>query len=514
MRHVESQSSSSMGRRTPGLAFLIGLVILLMPAYGQISTTGLINGTVTDPTGSAIAGAKVSITNIATGAVIETVTNSIGGFSEVGLTAGQYEVTVTHPGFNTFKETGISLESSGVYTANVTLKLGSEAASVSVVASGVVIQTTTAEISSTVSGEETEALPLNGRNYSGLGSLMPGVVNNSPMSPPGVGGFNTTNVLNVNGQGQGGSLYLLDGVWNVSSENHNQTNIMPNPDSIAEVKVLQNNYDAKYTIMGGGVIMVQTKSGTDDFHGGLWEFFRNTDLDDRNYFSPTVPTEHGNIFGWQLGGPVFIPRLYRKDNHKTFFYYNQQIVRQEQQSVLSSEAPTAPMRQGIFTSTIKDPAAGNAPFANNTIPVSRINTNATALLNALDPLPNNIVPGVANNYVNTNPAVTNQDDFELKVDHNLNSKIRISGEVNYERQLAHDPSAARMGSDFPENWDEYDTRNHMANLQFTQIISPAMTTRSPSRPANLTKTTISPASTYCPRSLVTASNFPSPADIS
>jgi hypothetical protein len=90
-----------------------------------------------------------------------------------------------------------------------------------------------------------------------------------------------------------------DGVWNTSRENHNQTNIMPNPDSIAEVKVLQNNYDAKYTIMGAGVIMVQTKSGTDDFHGGLWEFFRNTALDDRNYFSPTVPPEHQNIFGWQ-----------------------------------------------------------------------------------------------------------------------------------------------------------------------------------------------------------------------
>jgi hypothetical protein len=295
------------------------------------------------------------------------------------------------------------------------------------------------------------------------------------MSPPGVGGFNTTNVLNVNGQGQGGSLYLLDGVWNVSSENHNQTNIMPNPDSIAEVKVLQNNYDAKYTIMGGGVIMVQTKSGTDNFHGSLWEFFRNTDLDDRNYFSPTVPTEHGNIFGWQLGGPVFIPHLYSKDNHKTFFYYNQQIVKQEQQSVLTSESPTAAMRTGVFPSTVKDPAAGNAPFANNTIPVSRINTNAPALLSALDPLPNDIVPGVANNYVNTNPAVTNQDDFEIKVDHNLNSKLRISGEVNYERQLAHDPSAARMGSDFANNWDAYDTRNHMANVQFTQVISPSMT---------------------------------------
>jgi hypothetical protein len=213
--------------------------------------------------------------------------------------------------------------------------MGAESATVTVMASAASVQTGSAEISSTVSGEETEALPLNGRNYQGLGSLMPGVYNNSPVAGLGTGGFNTTNALSVNGQGLGGSLYLLDGVWNTSSTNHNQTNIMPNPDSIAEVKVLQNNYDSKYTLMGGGVIMVVTKSGGDNFHGGLWEFFRNTALDDRNYFSPTVPPEHQNIFGWQLGGPVFVPRLYSRNNHKTFFYYNHQIVRLESQSVIN-----------------------------------------------------------------------------------------------------------------------------------------------------------------------------------
>ena len=476
MRQVESRSSGkAFGVRKMLLGTVACLLLLQVPVPAQVSTTSMINGTVSDPSGSGVAGARVTITNSASGAKWETVSNNIGSFSQVGLTPGQYEVSIANPGFSTFKETGIALESAGVYTVTAVMKVGDTNSSVTVSASAAAVQTTTAEISSTVSGEETEALPLNGRNYSGLGSLMPGVVNNSPMSPPGTGGFNTTNVLNVNGQGQGGSLYLLDGVWNVSSENHNQTNVMPNPDSIAEVKVLQNNYDAKYTIMGGGVIMVQTKSGADDFHGGLWEFFRNTALDDRNFFSPTVPVEHGNIFGWQLGGPVFVPHLYPRNNHKTFFYYNQQIVRQEQQSVLTAESPTAAMRAGVFPSTIKDPAAENAPFANNTIPVTRINTNATALLSALDPLPNDIVPGVANNYLNTNPAVTNQDDFEIKVDHNINSKFRLSGEIIYERQLAHDPSAARMGSNFANNWDEYDTRNHMANLQVTEIISPSMT---------------------------------------
>ncbi|HKE21112.1 MAG TPA: carboxypeptidase regulatory-like domain-containing protein [Bryobacteraceae bacterium] len=474
MRHVESRSSQQMCARWTLPAMLAaGLLPLQAPLHAQVSTTSMINGTVTDPSGSAVAGAKVTITNSASEAKWETISNSVGSFSQPGLGTGQYEVSITSPGFKTFREVGIALESAGVYTVTAVMNVGDTSAAVTVSASATAVQTSSPEISSTVSAEETEALPLNGRNYEGLGSLMPGVYNNSPVAGLGTGGFNTTNALSVNGQGLGGSLYLLDGVWNTSSENHNQTNIMPNPDSIAEVKVLQNNYDAKYTIMGGGVIMVLTKSGTDDFHGGLWEFFRNTDLDDRNYFSPTVPPEHQNIFGWQLGGPVFVPHLYRRDNHKTFFYYNQQIVRLESQSVITGAAPTTAMRQGIFPSTIKDPLGGN--FPNNTIPVSRIVPGAQAILNAVDPLPNDIVPGVFNNYVNLNPAVTQQNDFEMKVDHNLNSKFRLSGELIYERQLAHDPDAGRMGSPFALNWDAYDTRNHMANVQLTEIVSPAMT---------------------------------------
>jgi hypothetical protein len=455
------------------MLLVIGMIVTAPVMFGQIATTGVISGTVSDTSGSAVVGAKVVIINVATGAASETVTNSTGRFFQVGLPAGEYEVAISHPGFSVFKETGISLESVGTYSVTAVLKVGSENTAVTVSASAAVIQTTSAEVSSTVSAEETEALPLNGRDYQGLGSLMPGVYNNSPVAGLGTGGFNTTNALSVNGQGLGGSLYLLDGVWNTSSANHNQTNIMPNPDSIAEVKVLQNNYDAKYTLMGGGVIMVQTKSGADTFHGGLWEFFRNTALDDRNYFSPTVPPEHQNIFGWQIGGPVVIPHFYSKGDHKTFFYFNEQMVKQGSQSVITGASPTAAMRNGIFPSTIKDPNGGN--FPNNTIPVSRIVPSAVAILNALDPLPNNIVPGVFNNYVNLNPAVTDQNNIEVKVDHNLNSKFRISGEFIFERQLAHDPGAGRMGSPFNLNWDAYDTRNHMANLQLTEIVSPTMT---------------------------------------
>ncbi len=467
MRHAETQPSCTLT-----IAIAVWMALVNTSANGQMTTTGIINGTVSDPSGSAIAGARVMLTNTATGAVAETVSNSMGSFSYVGLTAGNYEAAISHPGFSALKETGISLESVAVYTVNAVLKVGAESAAVTVSASSAAVQTTTAEVSNTVSGEEVEALPLNGRNYQGVGSLMPGVVNTSPVAGMGTGGYNTFNSLNVNGQGLGGSLYVLDGVWNSATLVHNQTNIMPNPDSIAEVKVLQNNYDARYTLMGGGVIMVQTKSGADDFHGGAWEFFRNTALDDRNYFSPTVPPEHQNIFGYQLGGPLFIPHLYSRNHHKTFFYLNQQFVKLGSQSVINGAAPTVAMRAGVFPSTIKDPSGGT--FPNNTIPVSRINTNATALLKALDPLPNYITSAF-NNFVNTNPAVTDQNNIEIKADHNLNSKLRLSGEYMRERQDAHDPSASRMGSPFNLNWDAYDTHNHLANVQFTEIISASMT---------------------------------------
>jgi hypothetical protein len=154
------------------IATVLFFAFTVPATFAQLATTGMISGTVSDPSGSAIEGAKVSITNTATGSAFETVSNASGRFSQVGLTAGRYEVLVSHPGFSAFKETGVSLESVGAYTINAVLKLGSESAAITVSASSAIVQTTTAEISSTVSAEEAEALPLNGRNYQGLGSLM------------------------------------------------------------------------------------------------------------------------------------------------------------------------------------------------------------------------------------------------------------------------------------------------------------------------------------------------------
>ncbi|MGI8744932.1 MAG: carboxypeptidase-like regulatory domain-containing protein [Bryobacteraceae bacterium] len=297
-------------RSSTGVKAVIWLAMANTLCHGQLTTTGIINGTIVDQSGSAVAGAKVSITNVETRTVTQTASNSTGSFSAVGLTSGHYDVTVTGQGFSSFKEAGIYLESASVYTVHVALQLGTVTSTVTVAASAAAVQTTTNEISSTVSGEEVEALPLNGRNYQGIGSLMPGVINTSPQSAMGTGGYNTVNSLNVNGGGPTGSFYTLDGIWNNNTGNNNQTTILPNPDEIDEVKVLQSNYDSKYSLMGASVVIVQTKSGTGQFHGGGWEFLRNTVLDTRNFFSTTISPEEWNIFGWNLGGPIFIPHYY------------------------------------------------------------------------------------------------------------------------------------------------------------------------------------------------------------
>jgi len=193
----------------------------------QLSTTGTIDGTVVDQSGAAVPGAGVDVVNMGTKAVAHTVSNSDGKYTEVGLQSGNYEVTVSSAGFKSFKVTGIYLEPAAVYTVNATLAAGEVSTTVMVTANAAAVQTSTPEVSNIVSGEEAEELPLNGRNYEGLAQLMPGVVNLSPDSALGPGGFATSNYLNVNGAGSSGTFYTLDGIWNENTGNMTQTTITP-----------------------------------------------------------------------------------------------------------------------------------------------------------------------------------------------------------------------------------------------------------------------------------------------
>src|SRR3981081_4539426 len=261
--------------------------LAVAPAWTQLSTTATVNGTVLDASGAVTPGATISIRNEATQSAATTQSNSDGSFVLTGLEVGSYTVTISKAGFRTFRETQLVLHPATVATGNTTLTPGEVGTSVSVLATPAEVQTTTAETSNLVSDTQIGSLPLNGRNFQALAALMPGVVNQAAGSALGTGGYATSNTLFVNGQTTNTTFYALDGVWNENTGNMTQTAITPNPDTLEEVRVLQNNYSAKYSLLGGSVVLLQTKSGGAKFHASAYEYFRNNDLNSRNFFTPT-----------------------------------------------------------------------------------------------------------------------------------------------------------------------------------------------------------------------------------
>ena len=279
--------SRRIARIMMGVPLGLGLCLLWSTmGWAQLTATGTINGNVTDATGSVVPSATVTLTNEATAAQTSTTSNADGSYIFPGLQVANYGITVTKQGFETSHVTGIALHPSVVTTINVTLKVGQTVTEVTVSATLATVQTQTSEVSNEVAAAQVETLPLNGRNYQSLSALMPGVTNLAPGVSEGPGGFLTSNTMSINGMGASGTLYSLDGLWNMNTGNMTQTTITPNPDTIQEVRVLQNNYSVQYGLLQSSVVLLATKSGTDKFHGSAFEYLRNTSLDARNFSAP------------------------------------------------------------------------------------------------------------------------------------------------------------------------------------------------------------------------------------
>jgi hypothetical protein len=482
-------------------AVLVVFLFMFQECFAQLSTTGTITGTVRDVSGAAVPGADVSVINTETGQVTHSKSNGSGSFSSPGLIVGHYDVHVTAQGFAGYRQTGIYLEPAAVFNVAAQLNPATVTSEVRVQAYGEQVQTETPEISNEVYEEQVEELPLNGRSYEGLAALMPGVTNINAGTALGSGGYITQNSMNINGTGQTGTLYTVDGIWNMNTSNMQETTVKPNPDQIQEIKVLQNNYSAVNNIMGANAVIVQTKSGTSKFHGGGWGFYRNTGFDARNYFSPTVPTEDQKLFGVNLGGPAYISHLYNTDKSKSFFYVNLQWIKQAQAMIFNSATPLAEMRaigtpngdalfpsSGVYgTANLKDPAKtgtcsatvktacfGKDTNGNWVIPAARLNSTSIAFINALAPLPNNQT-SIFNNYLNASPANNDQLDQEYKIDQNLSRRNRLMAEFLHEGQSYAYPRGQRLGSAFPTNHDVFNTHNSLAQIQWTETLNSNMT---------------------------------------
>lgn len=465
--------------RTAALLAVMCVSFGVQMSWGQLTTTATVSGVVRDASGAVVPGATVTITNESTHVSAATSTNSDGSFVMSGLTAGSYAVTVVKKGFQTYTETGIALHPAQVATVSPVVKVGLVTTQVQVTANAAQVQTATPEVSSEVSGHQAATLPLNGRNYQSLSALMPGVTNLNPDTAQNQGGFLTSNVMSINGQGQSGTMYYLDGIWNMNTGNMTQTTITPNPDTIQEVRVLQNNYGVQYSLMGANVVLLATKSGTDTFHGTAFEYLRNDAFDARNFFSSAVSPLKQNIFGYTFGGPFYIPHHYNTDKSKTFVFWSQQFVRQHIASVLLGADPTADMRNGLFASStpITNPVTGQ-PFTQASpgvyqIPSTMLNSSSLAFLNALEPLPNNPSGGFQN-YLNLTPAINSQRDDEIKVDQNIKKKLHLMAEYLDERQTNGNPNDTFLGSPFSTNSNPVYTNNQLAQIQLTQLLTPSM----------------------------------------
>jgi hypothetical protein len=461
----------------------VSAVFLLHPAlHAQLSTSATITGTVSDSTGAVVPDATVTFTNDATKVAIQSHSNADGTYISPGLTVSTYSVLITKAGFKGYTVKGIELHPTETVQVNGTLAVGSASDTITVEATSTDVELSTPENSAYISGEQVSSLPMNGRNYSAVAALLPGVQNTSSGSALLTGGRSTNNSLSINGMASSRSFYAVDGIWNENTGNMNQQSVIPNPDSIEEVRVLQNNFSSQYSLLGSSVILVQTKSGTGSLHGTVWEFVRNDDLNSKPYYSATIPTYKQNIFGFNVGGPVFIPHLYNADRKKTFFFWDESYVILHQPTQTLSQLPTPNQIAGCFTSPIKDPVTGtlfptvsSCNGATGTfyqVPTVRINTSSEAYLQTLYPAPNFSLAGNANNYQNNQAQKTYQRDDQIKIDHYFTPNYHLLAEYFQEYQSFAQSLVAASTTPLTSETDF--TNNKLAQVSLTQSLTPNM----------------------------------------
>ena len=281
---------------------------------------GSLSGTIRDPSGRVIEGARITLVNIAHSSTYSTVSNAQGYYSFPALPVGRYDMTIEAAGFKTEKKTDLQIDTDAAIAVEATLQLGQESETVVVKASDIQVDTVATHLGEVVTGSQMTALPLNGRSFTDLLAIQSGIIPVTTLLPSSVvmagatgslapsGDLNPGN-LAIDGQRESSNGFMVDGI-DVQEHINGGTSVVPNLDSIDEFRVLTNNYDPEYGNYNGGVIIVVTRSGSDAFHGNAFEFFRNTALDARGYFDPSRASFRQNQFGGTLGGPIKHQKIY------------------------------------------------------------------------------------------------------------------------------------------------------------------------------------------------------------
>jgi hypothetical protein len=405
-----------IARLTLRLPLLLLILACLQTPVAAQGTSGTILGTVKDPNGSAIPGAKVTVLNTQTGLKREMTTNDQGDYEFGFLPIGLYSVTAERGGFSTAAVDGIKLEVDQKARVDVSLQVGGIGETVRVEAE-TLIETESSTLGEVITGNQVVNLPLENRQFLGLVGLVPGTApapRDFRSTEPGGRGVT---IPSSNGGRPEDNNYQLDGIDNREIGRANYA-ISPSIDSVAEFKVSTGIMSAEHGRVASAAVEVVTKSGTNSYHGSMFEFHRNDSFDARNFFARTVSPLKRNQFGGSVGGPIV------KNKHFFFAAFEPFLERRSGDPVVGI-VPTAAMRSGVFTQTIRDPLNGNQPFPNNTIPENRIDPISRRVLEYI-PLPNNSDP--LRNFIYTRePTTTEKYLFSLRTDHQLTAKDQLNG---------------------------------------------------------------------------------------
>jgi hypothetical protein len=423
-----------------------------LPSFGQ-AIYGNIVGTVTDPSGAPVPNAKVTITNVGQGVTFATTTNTSGNYQQSHLIVGTYTVKVDAPGFQTFIQHNVAVNVNASAAVNVKLKVGAITQTVTVTSAPPVLQTQKTSVSTLYTMRSVESLPLLNRNFSYLTLYAPGAMEWSSQHAEDENPQGTIQMM-INGQEFGGTDYQLDG-----TDNHDVILgiqvVNPNLDSLSEATVTTEVQDAEFAQSDAGVVIAQTKSGTNQIHGSAFGFRRTDYLQSRNPFSQSVvnpvtgaflPPTLWDEFGGSLGGPI------KKD--KTFWFGDYQGTRQRNGGSILVRVPTMAERAGDLNDlgvNIYDPFSASGAllpptlrtqFPVNTIPTAMLSPQALKLLSTYIPTPD--IPGATGavpNYAASGTQPFDTDAFDVRIDQYQTDKLHLFGRYSFQRYSLDSPGA-------------------------------------------------------------------------
>src|SRR5262245_50625157 len=484
------------------VCFVSVLLLIGNPLYAQLGT-GTISGTVFDQTGAVLPGANVTVTNAGTGFMRETVSSETGDYRLLGLQPGTYELSVQFSGFSRFVRSGLVLQVDQNPRIDVHLQVGSPTENVLVTAQTPLLQSEQSSVGAVVDRQKIVDLPLNGRNFVQLATLMPGVNTGDRTDGLGPGGS-----ISIAGARPEQNSFLLDGTIN-SDQFNNLLNFRPSIDIIQEFKIQTSNYSAEFGKGAGGQINLVTKSGTNDFHGTAYEFNRNNAVQARNLFdlNPAFQNKSGKIiappfnqnqFGFTIGGPVMLPKYQGKN--KTFFFGGYEGFRLRRGNTTLTTVPTPEQRRGDFSRNLTTQSLGTDASGQSIFRGAIYDPRTTRTVDGRivrDPFPGNIItpdqfdpvavkalalpgfyplPNTAGsfgldgnprlNYFDGRTRSNDFDQFNLRIDQLVSSKDTIFGRYSFNDNDEFNPRT------FPGYGESSAIRNQAFTFSDTHILGP------------------------------------------